>query len=166
MTTSTTTRSIEIDATAAQVYAFVSDLERLMGSIPAIRHVVIAAVDTSEEGATTYAWTTTVGIGPLSRDVNGSTTREQCVPGHGVVYRHSMGLKTLETFTVGPATRGTRLSLTVSLTSPVPFLDRLAVLVASKGRGQADYADRVLAEIKQQLEEGHDARPSVPTANR
>jgi carbon monoxide dehydrogenase subunit G len=165
VTTSTTSRSVEIDATAEQVYAFVNDLEKLMGSVPSIRRLIISDVYTSTDGATTYTWTTTVRIGPLSRDVHGSTTREQCVPNQRLTYRHAMGLQTVETFMLQPTSTGTRLNFTVSASAPVPFLDRLVVLVASKGKGQAHYVDQVLAEIKHELETGRDARSAGPATD-
>jgi carbon monoxide dehydrogenase subunit G len=165
VTTSTTSRSIEIDATAEQVYAFVSDLEKLMGSVPAIRSLEISDVDTNNDGDTTYTWTTTVRVGPLNHEVHGSTTREQRVPNQSLTYRHAMGLQTEETFTLEPASIGTHLNFTVSARSPVPFLDRLVILVASKGKGQAHYVDQVLTEIKRAVESGGETRSAGPTAS-
>lgn len=155
-----------IGAPLDRVFAFVSDLETLMGCVPSIRRVVISAVDTSKDGASTaYRWTTTIGIGPLHHQVHGTTTREQLVPNQRVVYKHAMGLQTVETLTLEPAESGTRLSFTVSATSPVPLLDKLGALVASKGRGQARYVDQVLAEIKRELEAWHDGPPTRSVAN-
>ncbi len=163
VTTSTTSRSIEIDAPVERVFAFVSDLEALMGSVPSIRSVAINAVDSTEDRATnTYTWTTTIGIGPLRHEVHGATTREQLVPNQRVVYKHAMGLRTVETLTLEPAETGTRLNFTVSVTSPVPLLDKLGVLVSSGGKGHAHYVDQVLAEIKRELEASRDGPPADP----
>jgi carbon monoxide dehydrogenase subunit G len=163
MTTSTTSRSIEIDAPVGNVFTFVSDLEKFMGCVPSIRRVVVDRVDTAENVATaSYAWTTTLGVGPLTHEAHGTTTREQCVPDHRVVYRHAMGLRTVETLTMEPASTGTRLDFTVSVTSPVPLLDKLGVPVASRGRGHAHYLDLVVGEVKRQVEAGSGNRSAGP----
>lgn len=163
MTTSTTSRSVEIDAPAGSVFTFVSDLEKFMGCVPSIRRVVVDRVDSAEDVASaSYTWTTTIGVGPLTHEVHGRTTREQCVPHQRVVYRHAMGLRTVETLTMKPTATGTRLDFTVSVTSPVPLLDTLGVLVASRGRGHAHYLDLVLAEVKRQVETASRTRSAGP----
>lgn len=163
MTTSTTTRSIEIDAPVERVFALVSDLERYMLSVPSIRRVVIGDVGTTEGGTATYPWTTTIEIGPLHHDVRGTTTQEQLVPNQRVVYRHAMGLQTVETLSLEPLGTGTRLTFTVSLTSPMPLLDKLWILIASQAKGHAYYMDHVLAEIKRELEHRRDSSPGGPS---
>ncbi len=166
VTTLTTSRSIEIDAPAERVFAFVSDLEKLMQSVPSIRRIVISDRDLNEDGVTTsYAWTTTIGIGPLHHEVHGTTTCEQSVLNQRLVYRHAMGLETVETFILEPVQTGTRLTFTASVTSPVPLLERLSVLVASKARGHAHYLDQVLGEIKRELEVSPDSPPTGSSPN-
>jgi SAM-dependent methyltransferase/carbon monoxide dehydrogenase subunit G len=151
-----TTRSIEIDAPVEEVFAFVADLERLMRCVPVIRRVAISDVEATEDRASSsYTWTSTIGIGPLHHDVHGSTTREQLVRNQHLAYKHAMGVQTVEDLTLEPTETGTRLIFTVSVTSPVPLLD-LGIAAASKTGGQAQYVDRVLANIKRELEAGHD----------
>jgi carbon monoxide dehydrogenase subunit G len=166
MSTASTTRSIEIDAPVEDVFAFVSDLERLMRSVPVIQRVAIGDVEATEDGASTsYSWTTTIGIGPLRHDVHGSTTREQVVPNQHLVYRHAMGVQTVEDLTLEPAETGTHLIFTVSVTSSVPLL-KLGIAAASKAGGQAQYVDRVLTKIKRELESSSARRPSESIASR
>ncbi len=157
MTTSTASGSVEIDVPVADVFALVSDLGRFMRVVPSIDRVVIRNVHTSEDGATTlYTWTAGSATGPFRGRIRGTSTREQVVANKRVVYRHAMGLRTVEKLELEPTETGTRLLFTVSVRSPIPGLDRLWVLVASKGRGHSFYVDLVLAQIKQELEAGHD----------
>jgi SAM-dependent methyltransferase/carbon monoxide dehydrogenase subunit G len=155
--TSTTSASIEIDVPVETVFALICDLERFMRVVPAIDRVVIRDVYTSDDGAITcYAWTAGTAIGPLRAQMRGSSTREQLVPNRHLVYRHAMGLHTVEELTVEPTETGARLRFTGSVASPIPGLDRLWVLAATKGKGHLYYVELVLAAIKRELEAGHD----------
>jgi hypothetical protein len=99
---------------------------------------------------------------PLHHDVRGTTTREQLVANQRVVYRHAMGLQTVESLSLESLATGTRLNFTVTLTSPIPLLDRLWILIASPAKGHAHSVDRVLAEIKRKWEGGRDSSPGGP----
>lgn len=161
VTTSTASASIEIDVPVETVFGLVSDLERFMRVVPAIDRVAIRDVEIGADGATTsYAWTAGTAFGPVRARMRGSSTREQLVANRRLVYRHEMGLHTVEELTLEPTETGTRLLFTASVTSPIPGLDRLWVLVASQGRGHSYYLDLVLAAIKRELEIGHD-RPQA-----
>ena len=124
MTTSTASGSIEIDVPVGDVFALVSDLGRFMRVVPSIDRVVIRNVDTSEDGATFYTWTAGSAMGPFRGRMRGTSTREQVAANKRVVYRHAMGLRTVEEFDLEPTETGTRLLFTVSVRSPIPGLDR------------------------------------------
>ena len=157
MTTSTASGSIEIDVPVETVFALVSDLERFMRVVPAIDSVAMRDVATSADGTTTsYAWTAGTEIGPFRTHMRGTSTREQLVPNQHLAYRHAMGLHTVEELELEPTETGTLLTFTGSVTSPIPGLDRLWLLVASKGKGHSHYLNLVLAAIKRELEAGHD----------
>ena len=162
MTTSTASGSVEIDVPVETAFALVSDLERFMRVVPAIDSVAMTEVVTSADGATTsYTWTAGTAIGPLHAQMRGRSTREQLVPNQHLVYRHEMGLHTVAQLELEPTETGTRLLFTGSVTSPIPELDRLWLLVASKGKGHQYYVDLVLAAIKRKLETGHDEPQAV-----
>jgi SAM-dependent methyltransferase/carbon monoxide dehydrogenase subunit G len=157
VTTSTASGSVEIDVPVETVFVLVSDLERFMRVVPAIDSVAMRDVASSADGTiTSYAWTAGTEIGPFRTHMRGTSTREQLVPNQHLVYRHAMGLHTVEELELEPTEAGTRLRFTGSVSSPIPGLDRLWLLVASKGKGHQYYVDLVLAAIKRELETGHD----------
>ncbi len=162
MTTSTASGTVEIDVPVETAFALVSDLERFMRVVPAIDSVAMKEVVTSADGATTsYTWVAGTAIGPLHAQMRGRSTREQLVHNQHLVYRHAMGLHTVEELELEPTETGTRLLFTGSVSSPIPGLDRLWLLVASKGKGHQYYVDLVLAAIKRQLETDHDEPQAV-----
>jgi carbon monoxide dehydrogenase subunit G len=124
VTTSTATGSVEIDVPVETVFALVSDLERFMRVVPAIDRVAIRDMTTSDDGATiSYAWTAGTAIGPFRTHMRGTSTREEVVPNQHLVYRHTMGLHTVEELELEPTETGTRLRFTGSISSPIPGLD-------------------------------------------
>jgi SAM-dependent methyltransferase/carbon monoxide dehydrogenase subunit G len=157
VTTSTASGSVEIDVPVETVFALVSDLERFMQVVPAIDSVAIRDIATSDDGAaTSYTWVAGTAIGPFRTHMRGTSTREQLVPDQHLVYRHAMGLHTVEELELEATETGTLLTFTGSVTSPIPGLDRAWLLIASEGKGHSAYLDLVLAAIKRELEAGHD----------
>lgn len=151
MGTTSTTRSIEIDAPVEKVFAFLADPEKSVLAFPMGDRVIVSKVATSPEGALlSYRETMPVTLGPLHWDMSGTVVVEDYVPNQRIVDTSSTG--PIHAMTVEPSGSGTRLTFTGTVTTRVPLLDRLKVFVFTQGRGQARNMDMVLAEVKKLVE--------------
>lgn len=140
MTTTSASRSIEIDAPVERVFEFLADPENRVGTF-AGRGTVISDVETSQEGVvTSYRWTSHVGPLPLR---GGGTpkqiTNQRIVDGN-------------DTWTLEPSGTGTKLLLEGEFSTRIPLLDKVGVFIATGGKGQGRTMEAWLTEIKRQVE--------------
>ena len=115
--------------------------------------VTVSDVETTPEGAvTSYRETLPMRLGPLHWDMRGTVTVEEYVPNQRIVDKSSTG--PIHAMTVEPSRDGTRLTFTGTVSSRIPLLDKVKVLVFTQGRGQARNMDMVLAQVKKLVEAG------------
>jgi uncharacterized protein YndB with AHSA1/START domain len=151
VTTTTTTRSIVIDAPVERVFAFLAAPEKAVLAFPTGRKVTVSDIATSPEGAvTSYRETMPMRLGPLHWDMRDTVTVEEYVANQRIVDRSTGPI--IHAWRVEPSGGGTRLTFTGTVSSRIPLLDRVKVLVFTQGRGQARNMDMVLAEVKKLVE--------------
>lgn len=167
MTTSSVTRSIEIDAPVEEVFGFVSDPQRRAQAMATAfdRSVVVSDVETSPEGAvTSYKWTTRFLL-PFTRfllpfDYHGVATRTEHIANRRIVEKHSTVTKDVDAFTFEPSGKGTRLTYNAECSSPIPLLEKLGIPLAAKGKGYGRQIENILAEFKQRIEARSSSAPA------
>ena len=89
-------------------------------------------------------------------------TREEHVVKERIVNRHHTVTKDTDTITFAPTPTGTRLTWRAELSSPIPFLEGVAIRMAAKGRSYERQIDDTLAELKRAIEAAHRGRPAEP----
>jgi uncharacterized protein YndB with AHSA1/START domain len=143
MTTTTHTRSIDIDAPVAKVFDYVKDPKNIF-------YAVDQAVSISEENiapdtgeGSVWDWQSHVLFVPF----HGTLTRETYVPQERIVDHSTTGVT--YAFTVKPAGAGTTLIMEVGVSSRVPFLDKVEDKVFWKGDRDLD---KYLGIYKQAIE--------------
>ncbi len=153
MTTTTTTRSITVDAPVETVFAFLADPARAKDAFPMGTKVAVSDLVTSPEGAlASYRETMPVKLGPFHWDMSDTVTVEDYVANQRIVDSSPTG--PIHEWTVEPSDSGTRLTFTGTVSSRVPLLDKVKVFVFTQGRGQARNMEMVLAHVKQLVEDG------------
>ena len=132
MTTTTHTRSIDIDAPVAKVFDYIRDPKSIF-------YAVDQAVSISEENiapdtgeGSVWNWQSHVLFVPF----HGTLTRETYVPQERIVDHSTTGVT--YAFTVKPADAGTTLIMEVGVSSRVPFLDKVEDKVFWKGDRDLD----------------------------
>ena len=151
MGTTSTTRSIEVDAPVERVFAFLADPRESVRAFAMERTVTVSDIETSSEGAVKgYRESTPMRLVPVHWDVHDTVRVEEYVPNQHIVDRSSMEL--LHAWKVAPSETGTRLTFTGSVSTRIPLLDKVKAFVFTKGRGQARNMDLVLADMKQLVE--------------
>lgn len=160
MTTSSVTRSIEIEAPVEEVFGFVSDPQRRAQALATAldRSIAVSDVETSPEGAvTSWKWSTRF---LLPFDYHAVATRTEHIANRRIVEKHSTMTRDVDAFTFEPSENGTRLTYCAECSSPIPLLERVGILVAAKGRSYGRQIEDFLAEVKQRMEA---PAGSVPT---
>jgi carbon monoxide dehydrogenase subunit G len=166
MTTTSMTRSIEIHAPVEAVFAFVSDPVKATEAVPwGHGKITVGDIRTAENGALTgYRYTGSMAVGPLHFQMHSDVKVTEYVPNRRYVEHSSGEVATLALESTGD---GTRLTFTVAVSSRIPLMDKVKVLVGTEGRGQARNMDMVLAEIKKLVEaEAVKSRPTDSAALR
>lgn len=149
MTTSSVTRSMEIDAPPEKVFAFVSDPEKAMEAMDTLGRVVVSDVVTTPDGAvTSRRWSERFRLLPF--EIHATVTRQEQFPNQRIVEKHSTGPVCVYTFE--PSGNGTRLTYTPELSRPFALLTKMQAFITTKGKGMEHDMDEFLAEIKQQVE--------------
>lgn len=150
MTTTASTRSIVVDAPVETVFAFVTDPAKSLQAFPWRGGVVVSDIETNADG-TIKGWTLTgiVRLGPLRYQLKNTMAVQEYVPNERFVVRPSGAV---ETFVFEPVGDRTRLTLTISVSTRIPFLDKVQVFISTEGRGQARNMDMVLARMKKMVE--------------
>lgn len=149
MTRTSVTRSVQIDAAPEKVFALVSDPVKAMGAMDTLGRVVVSDVVTSPEGAVTrWKWSERFRLLPF--EIHATVTRQEHLPDHRIVERHSTG--PMCAYTVEPSGNGTRLTYTAELSRPLALLTKVQAFITTKGKGMESDMDKFLAEVKQQLE--------------
>ncbi len=152
MGTTSTTRSIEIDAPVERVFAFLADPAKYVLAFPMGRKVTVSDIVASPEGAvTSYRETMPMRLGPLHWDMSDTVTVTEYVANQRLVERSS-ATGPMHGWTVEPSRSGTQLTFTGTVSTRIPLLDKVKVLVFTQGRGQARNMDLVLAEAKRLVE--------------
>jgi len=165
MTTSSVTRSIEIDAPIEEVFAFVSDPQRRIQALaPALgRRIVVSDVETSPEGVvTSWKWTTQFLL-PLP--YHAVATRTEHIANQRILEKHSTPTRDVDAFTFEPSGNGTRLTYYAQCSSPIPLLEKVGILLAAKGKGYGHQIEDCLAQIKQQVEASPESERVEPPQN-
>ncbi len=160
--TSSATRSIEIEAPVEEVFAFVADPRRQTQAMARAlgRRVAVTDVATSPEGVVTgWSWSTRFVL-PIT--YTAKATREEHVANERIVNKHHTVTKDTDTITFAPAPAGTRLTWRAELSSPIPFLEGVAIRMAAKGRSYERQIDDTLAELKRAIEAAHRGGPAEP----
>lgn len=161
--TSSTTRSIEINAPVEEVFAFVADPRRQTRAMARAldRRIVVTDVQTSPEGEVTgWTWSTPWFGLPIS--YSAKATRAEHVANERIVNKHHTATKDVDTITVEPMPSGTRLTWHAELSSPIPLLEGVAIRITAKGRSYGRQIDDTLAEVKQAIESSRDTHPAEP----
>jgi carbon monoxide dehydrogenase subunit G len=146
MATSTATRSIDIDAPVRVVFAFVADPEKVIGCFPG-RRTVVSDVDRTPDGVVA-SYRVTAHLGPIP--IGGVMTRETYVPHERIVE----GGDSWVFAPLGEDGARTRLTLTGTVSSPLPLLDKIGVFIGTSGRGQERNLEEWLLAVKEQVEAG------------
>lgn len=160
--TSAVSRSIEIDAPVEEVFAFVADPRRQTAAMARAlgRRVTVADVETSPEGVVTgWSWSTRFVL-PITYTAR--VTRAEHVPNERIVNRHHTVTKDVDTITVAPTPTGTRLTWHAELSSPIPFLEGVAIRMTAKGRSYGRQIEDTLTEVKKDVEASHASDPVEP----
>ena len=157
MTTSSATRSIEIDAPVQEVFDFVSNPKKLLEeAFPLNRRVTVSDIVTTPEGIVTgFKWTTRFALLPLA--FNASCTRLEQIPNERIVDKYSTG--DLSTYVFEPSGDGTRLTSTTEISRRIPLLDKLEVLVFMLSKRMDHALGQQLALIKQLVEAPREETP-------
>ena len=151
MSTLSVTRSIEIDAPADEVFAFLTDPVRTMRAQSPRGSVVVSDLMTTPEGwLVSYRWSERFGHVPIA--LKARVTVLDCDPPRRLVERHSTG--PVETYVLEPVGDGTRLTYTAELSRWVAALARAQERFATKGKGAEADMDEYLARIKAQVQIG------------
>ncbi len=159
MTTSSATRSIEIDAPVEEVFGFVSNPKKLLEeAFPLNRRVTVSEIVTTPEGTVTgFKWSTRFALLPFA--FHASCTRLEHIPNERIVDKYSTG--DLSTHVFEPSADGTRLTSTTEISRRIPLLDKLEVLVFMLSKRMDNALDRQLALIKQRVEAAHKPTPEA-----
>ena len=148
MSTLCVTRSIEIDAPADDVFAFLTDPVRTMRAQSPRGSVVVSDMVTTAEGwVASYRWSERFGHVPFA--LTARVTVLDCDPPRRLVARHSTG--PVETYVLEPVDDGTRLTYTARLSQWVAALARAQERFATKGKGTEADMDQYLTRIKAQV---------------
>ena len=151
MGTTSTTRSIEIDAPVERVFAFLADPVKAVQAFPMGRNVTVSDIMTTREGVlTSYRETMPMRLGPVHWDVVDAVRVEEYVPNQRIVDKSSSG--PIHAMNVEPSGSGTKLTFTGTVNSRIPLLDKVKVFVFTRGRGQERNMEMVLTEIKKTVE--------------
>lgn len=159
MTTSSATRSIEIEAPVEEVFAFIADPCRRMQAQERVfgRHIVVSDVQTSPEGTITGCKVTT-RFPPIPLDITLRVARREHVPNERLVEQALNLTKDRDEFTLDPTENGTRLTWHAECSSPIPFLEKLGALLSAR-KSYDEQLDDNLAEIKREVETSIDSQP-------
>jgi hypothetical protein len=71
--------------------------------------------------------------------------------------------KDVDTITVAPTPAGTRLTWHAELSSPIPFMEGVAIRMTAKGRSYGRQIEDTLAEVKRDVEASRAGHPAEPT---
>jgi len=133
------------------VFAFLADPVKAVRAFPMGRKVAISDIVTSPDGGlTSYRETMPMTLGPMHWDVSDTVVVEEYVPNQRIADRSSGG--PVHVMSVEASGSGTRLTFTGTVSSQIPLLDKVKVLVFTRGRGQARNMEMVLAEVKKLVE--------------
>ncbi len=157
------TRTIEIDASVEEVFAFVADPRRRTQAMARAlgRRVVVSNVETSPEGAVTgWEWSSRFVL-PI--DYTAKATRAEYVVNQRIVDKYQTATKDVDEITLEPTETGTLLTWQATLSSPIPLLESVAIRMTAKGRSYGRQIEDILAEIKRELEVSRDDKPVKPT---
>jgi len=138
-------RSITINAPVENVFAYINDPELNPEWLPSMLEV--KDVNITEQGVGShFKWVYKMaGI-----RINGETTTLEHVPNQRIVVQSKVGINSKWSWTFEPYDNGTRLSLVLEYTVPVPVLGKLAEAVVLKQNEKE--ADAAMANIKAKME--------------
>jgi len=138
-------RSITINAPVEKVFTYINDPELNPEWLPSM--IEVKDVNITEEGVGShFKWVYKMAGIPF----NGETTTIEHVPNQRIVVQSKVGIKSTWSWTFEPVDNGTRLSLVLEYTIPVPVLGKLAEAVVSKQNEKE--ADAAMANIKAKME--------------
>jgi len=132
-----------IDAPVEKVFNYIADPMNEVQFIPSI--VEVSDVTRTEEGVGShYRWAYKM----LGMRFRGESTCTEFVPHERIVTESKGGILSTWTYTFQPADGGTKMSLTVDYTIPVPVLGKFAEgLVLKQNEREADLATANLKGI-------------------
>ncbi len=148
--TTSTTRSIEIDIPVERVFAFLADPVKSVQAFPMGRNGTVSDIATSPGGRHELPGDHAHAARPIALDWSDTVGVEEYVANERIVDRWSTG--PIHVMIVEPSGNGTQLTFTGTVSTRIPLLDKVKVLVLTQGRGQARNMDMVLAQVKKLVE--------------
>ena len=151
--TKAATSSVEIDAPVEVVFDYVADpVQSTQAMARAFqRRVRVTDVQTTPEGVVT-SWTWGIRVVPPLFS-SAKATRVEHIPNRRIVNRHNTATHDIDTISLEPtAAGGTRLTWHSELSSSIPLVESLAILMTARGRGYERQIADLLAIIKQDIE--------------
>lgn len=138
-------RNITISAPVEKVFTYINDPELNPEWLPSM--IEVKDVNMTEQGVgSRFKWVYKMaGI-----RFNGETTTIEYVPNQRIVVQSKVGINSKWSWTFEPYNNGTRLSLVVEYTIPIPVLGKLAEAVVLKQNEKE--ADAATVNIKAKME--------------
>lgn len=137
------TKSITIDAPVEKVFGYVSQSTNLPEIWPSL--IEIKDVKHLPDGRTTDRWTYKMA----GMHLKGTTTTEY-VENKSIISKTEGGVKSTQIWTFEPADGGTKATLEVEYTVPIPVVGKLAEAIVVKMNDHE--GDIIMANLKSRME--------------
>jgi carbon monoxide dehydrogenase subunit G len=154
MTTTTVSKSIDIDAPVEKVFAFIANPETWLQAMPYDRDWGVRDVATAPDGSVmSFKATLRMAMGRLHYDFENTMIRKEFVPNERLVQEsHGLGTQLLDTYIFEQAGKGTRLTNQTEVSTVVPLWDRAGILLSTQGEGLDQMTEEFLAKVKDLVE--------------
>ncbi|MHC4277644.1 MAG: SRPBCC family protein [Planctomycetota bacterium] len=137
------TKSIAIDAPVEKVFGYVSQATNLPEIWPSL--IEITDVKQLPDGRTTDRWTYKMAGMRLK-----GTTATEYVENKSIISKTEGGVKSTQIWTFEPADGGTKATLEVEYTVPIPVIGKLAEAIVVKMNEHE--GDIIMANLKSRME--------------
>ena len=150
MSTTTVSKSIQIDAPVEKVFDFIANPHTFYQAWPFDWDYTISDEAKAPDGSVmSFKVTWSIPIGRLHYDSQFTIIRKEYVPNERLVQEAPM---VLDSYIFEPSGDGTLLTNTTEVSSRVPLLDKAGILITTRGEGMDRVTEEFLAKVKEFLE--------------